>query len=133
MLATKLQQLRKTRSRSTLLLVQIVPHSAYILDAEAWVDGGSGLIGATFFDGVGNKLASGGVRVTATSAGSSVQGSLVAPPGAYFAAVWAGNWAGGGALQVASVSFGPQLSGPLSVDCSARWRNLSAIGPGMVR
>ena len=113
--------------------MQIVPHSAYILGARAWVDSGGGLAGATFFDGVGNKLASAGVRVTATSAGGSVQGSFVAPPGAYFAAVWAGSWAGGGTLHVTSLSFGPQLSGPLYVDCSVRWRNLSTVGPGMVR
>ena len=112
----------------------IVPHSAYILDAHAWVEGGSGLVGATFYDGVGTRLAASGVRVTATAAGSGVQGAFVAPPGACFAAIWAGKWdSGGGALQVAGLAFGPQLSGPLSVDCSVHWRSLSAIGPGMVR
>jgi hypothetical protein len=115
------------------LWVDIVPHSAYILDAHAWVEGGSGLVGATFYDGVGTQLGAAGVRVTASAAGSGVQGAFVAPPGACFAAVWAGKWDGGGALQVAGLAFGPQLSGPLSVDCSVRWRSLSAIGPGMVR
>ena len=76
------------------------------MDARAWVDTGSGLAGVTFYDGVGTVLTSSGVRLTATT-DSSVEAAMVAPPGAHFAALWAGKWAGSGELQVAVGAFNP--------------------------
>lgn len=82
--------------------LQISPSTAYVLDAAAWVDSGHGLAGVTFYSGAGAKLSSAGMKIAATIGGSVSRGVFPAPPGAYFAAIWAGNWAGGGQLQVVS-------------------------------
>ncbi|EIE20640.1 hypothetical protein COCSUDRAFT_57209 [Coccomyxa subellipsoidea C-169] len=109
----------------------INPNTAYAVSARAWVDDGYGLAGVTFFTGAGVKLAAAGTRVSATASGVVTRGVFVAPPGAYFAALWAGKWTGGGQLQVSELQFGPLQSGALSVDCSVTWRQLSASGPGI--
>ena len=88
-----------TLNSSCTHLRQVTPHTAYIVAARAWLDSGSGLAGVTFYDGVGTRLTSSGVRITATR-DSVVEAAVVAPPGAHFAALWAGKWAGGGELQV---------------------------------
>ena len=70
---------------------QIVPLSTYVIEVQYVSDSGSGLAGATFFSGSGQKLSAQGVRLS--SGASSVKHvALVAPPGAYFAALWIGNW-----------------------------------------
>lgn len=80
--------------------LQINPNTAYAVSARAWVDDGYGLAGVTFFTGAGMKLAAAGMRVSATASGAVTRSVFVAPPGAYFAALWAGKWTGGGQLQV---------------------------------
>ncbi len=80
--------------------LQINPNTAYVVSARAWVDDGYGLVGVTFFTGSGAKLAATAVKVAATADGMVSRGVHVAPPGAYFAALWAGKWTGGGKLQV---------------------------------
>ena len=71
--------------------LQIVPLSAYVIEVQYSSDSGSGLAGATFFTGSGQKLSAQGIRLS--SIASSLQrGTLVAPPGSYFAALWIGNW-----------------------------------------
>ena len=74
--------------------LQIVPLSAYVIEVQYSSDSGSGLAGATFFTGTGQKLSAQGIRLS--SVASNVQrGTVVAPPGAYFAALWIGNWRAG--------------------------------------
>ena len=80
------------------ICVQIVPLSAYTIEAQCSTDGSSGLAGATFYTGSGEKLSAQGIRLT-SDGGSTQRGTLVAPPGSYFAALWIGNW-NGGTLQV---------------------------------
>ena len=71
--------------------LQIVPLSTYVIEVQYSSDSGTGLAGATFFTGSGQKLSAQGIRLS--SVASSVQrGTLVAPPGSYFAALWIGNW-----------------------------------------
>lgn len=78
--------------------MQIVPLTAYIVEARFAIDSGSGLAGATFFSGSAQKLSAQGIRLS--SDGGGVQrGTLVAPPGSYFAALWVGIW-DGSSLQV---------------------------------
>jgi hypothetical protein len=81
---------------------QVSPNTAYMLEVAAWVDSGHGLAGVTFFSGAGVKLSAEAIQISATSSGSTSRGTFVAPPGAYFVALWAGKWTGGGQLQVLS-------------------------------
>ena len=83
---------------SSRVLVQVVPLTAYIIEVQSAVDSGSGLAGATFFSGSAQKLSAQGIRLS-PSGGGTQRGTLVAPPGSYFAALWIGNWIGG-SLQV---------------------------------
>ena len=78
--------------------MQVVPLTAYIIEVQSPVDGGSGLAGATFFSGSAQKLSAQGIRLS-PSGGGMQRGTLTAPPGTYFAALWIGNW-GGSTLQV---------------------------------
>ena len=76
-----------------------MPLTTYAIEVVQYTaDGGSGLAGATFFTGSAQKLSAQGIRLTSTNGGTQ-RGSLVAPPGSYFAALWVGNW-NGGTLQV---------------------------------
>lgn len=81
------------------LHVQITPLTAYAIEVQSTTDGGSGLAGATFYTGTGQKLSAQGTRL-ASSGGGTQGGTLVAPPGSYFIALWVGNWQDGGTLQV---------------------------------
>ena len=74
-------------------LMQVVPLTAYIVEAQFGIDSGSGLAGATFFSGSAQKLSAQGIRLS-SSGGGVQRGTLVAPPGSYFAALWVGSWAG---------------------------------------
>ena len=96
---TVVQLKRMVSKRCCTRLRQITPQTAYVVAARAWVGAGSGLAGVTFYDGAGRVLTSSAVRITATR-DSSVEAAVVAPPGARFAALWAGKWDGGGELQV---------------------------------
>lgn len=80
--------------------MQINPNTAYVLDATALVDDGHGLAGVTFYSGAGVKLSAAGVKLAASPSTAVTRGVFVAPPGAYFAALWAGKWTGGGQLRV---------------------------------
>ena len=80
-----------TRLRSWAM--QVVPLTAYIVEVQSAIDSGSGLAGATFFSGSAQKLSAQGIRLSSTGGGVQ-RGTLVAPPGSYFAALWVGNWIG---------------------------------------
>ena len=79
--------------------MQITPLTAYAIEVQSTTDGGSGLAGATFYTGTGQKLSAQGIRLV-SSGGGTQGGTLVAPPGSYFVALWVGNWQDGGTLQV---------------------------------
>lgn len=79
--------------------MQITPLTAYAIEVQSTIDGGSGLAGATFYTGAGQRLSAQGIRLV-SSGGGTQGGTLVAPPGSYFVALWVGNWQDGGTLQV---------------------------------
>ena len=74
-------------------LVQVVPLTAYVIEVQSSVGSGNGLAGATFFSGSAQKLSAQGIRLS-PSGGGTQRGTLTAPPGSYFAALWIGNWVG---------------------------------------